>query len=442
MTCPSCELLLERKLSGVPGVARVDVHHKTGTARITSRGDVLPDMERIASVIEEAGYSVIDGRAPSLAMLSPDKRKWMEIGASILVIFALYKLLAAFDLVALAPAASGALSVGGIFLIGLVAGTSSCLAVTGGLLLALAAKHNELHQAETPWQKFRPLLQFNIGRLISYFVLGGLVGLLGRSITLSTSMTGYVNIAVALIMLYLALSILNIIPKGMFPLRPPKKLSRRIAELSESDHPAAPLALGAFTFFLPCGFTQSLQLAALASGHFVTGAAIMFTFALGTLPSLIGISALSSSLRGRGSRWFLHFTGTVVLVLAFWNLQSGFRLIGVDATFSRPPTVTTIGDPNVTIDAQGRQILYLHVVPEGYEPSAFTIEAGRETWVYARGEGAYGCQTSLTSPSHNLAIQVQEGDNWLGPIHNPTRSFLLTCSMGMYKVNVNVVAPS
>ena len=93
------------------------------------------------------------------------------------------------------------------------------------------------------------------------------------------------SIAVALIMLWLALMILQVIPKGSFPIRPPKTLSRWVANLSESDHPMAPFTLGAMTFFLPCGFTQSLQLVALASGSFVTGAFTMFIFALGTLPS-------------------------------------------------------------------------------------------------------------------------------------------------------------
>jgi hypothetical protein len=199
------------------------------------------------------------------------------------------------------------------------------------------------------------------------------------------------------------------------------------------------------TFFLPCGFTQSLQLAALASGNFMTGAMIMFIFALGTLPSLLGISIISSTATGNFSRLFLRFTGALVLLLALWNLNSGLSLMGVDASsFATPTTVETVGnDPNVTIDANGRQILYLHVTRGGYQPSSFTIQAGKETWVYAKGEGAYGCETMLTTaPEYATPIQVKEGDNWLGPIKNPTQSFLLTCSMGMVRSKVNVVGAS
>ncbi len=438
MTCASCELLLERKLKAIPGIKDVDISHRTGIARITAKSDQLPSAERITAAIEKAGYMIIDENAPSITTLSPDKRKWMEIGVALLIIFAGYKLLQAFDLVSLAPSTSGALSLGGVLLIGLVAGTSSCLAVTGGLLLALAAKHNELHQAETPWQKFQPLLHFNIGRLASYFVLGGLVGTLGQSITLSTRMTGYLNIAVALIMLYLALSILEVIPKGSFPLRPPKKLSRWIANLSESDHPAAPLVLGAFTFFLPCGFTQSLQLVALASGSFITGAMTMFVFALGTLPSLIGISAISSTATGNFSRLFLRFSGSLVLLLALFNLHSGFALTGIDLSHvfatsnqqGNAPAPTTVGDV---------QEVSMRVEAGYYEPSNLTIKAGVPVRWKIDGTEAYGCTSILTIPSLNISKPLRSGENIIEFTAPQRGTLAFMCSMGMVRGSFTVI---
>lgn len=437
MTCASCELLLEKKLKAVPGVKSVDVDHKTGMARITAQADALPSFERISSVIEKAGYSILDENAPSVSTLSPDKRKWMEIGASLLIIFALYKFLQVFDLVSLAPSTSGALSLGGIFVIGLVAGTSSCLAVTGGLLLALAAKHNEIHHAKTPWQKFKPLLHFNIGRLVSYFILGGLVGILGKSITLSTRMSGYMNIFVALIMLYLALSILEIIPKGSFPIRPPKKLSRWIANLSESDHPAAPFTLGAFTFFLPCGFTQSLQLAALASGSFLTGGLMMFIFALGTLPSLLGISAISSTARGRFSHVFLRFSGALVFLLALFNLNSGFALTGIDVSRVFATDNQEAGSaPSLN---GGVQEVSMKVTRYGYEPQNLTIKAGVPVRWKVDGTGAAGCTSIMTIPSLNVSQALRTGENIIEFTPPSKGQLAFMCSMGMVRGSFTVI---
>ncbi len=437
MTCASCELLLERKLKTVPGVKDVDINHKTGIARITADADHLPSQERIASVVHKAGYSLAGEGAPTVSSVDPEKRKWMEIGGSLIIIFALYKLLQAFDIVSLAPSTSGALSFGGILVIGLVAGTSSCLAVAGGLLIAIAAKYNEVHQAETPWEKFKPLLQFNIGRLVSYFVLGGIVGLLGQSVTLSTKMTGYMSIGIAFIMLYLALTILQIIPKGSFPIRPPKKLSRWIANLSDSNHPAAPFALGALTFFLPCGFTQSLQLVALASGSFMTGALTMFIFALGTLPSLLGISAISSTAKGNASRLFLRFAGTFVFVLALANMNSGFALTGMNlASAFNSPQQAPAAAPAVNGDVQE---VSMAVTRSGYQPSNITIKAGIPVRWKVDGTGAAGCTSILTIPALNVSQALRSGENIVEFTATQKGQLAFMCSMGMVRGSFTVL---
>jgi sulfite exporter TauE/SafE len=74
--------------------------------------------------------------------------------------------------------------------------------------------------------------------------------------------------------------------------RIPKFLAHKIHDLSTRGTKGAALALGASTFFLPCGFTQALQLYVLSKGSFVIGALTMLAFVLGTLPALTSLSAL------------------------------------------------------------------------------------------------------------------------------------------------------
>ncbi len=431
MTCASCELLLERKLKTVPGILKVSVNHKTGTATIIADAKNLPNEKQISAVVRKAGYSLTDEQMPTVTTVSDDKQKWMEIGVSLIVIIALYKFLQAFDLVSLAPTADTALSFGGIFLIGLVAGTSSCLAVTGGLLLAMAAKYNEVNRSHSSWEKFMPLAHFNVGRLVSYVVLGGVVGVIGQSITLSIQMTAYMNMIIAVVMLWIALSILQIVPRGSF-VTPPKWLSRKIAALTESRHPAAPFLLGAGTFFLPCGFTQSLQLVALASGSFVSGAMTMGIFALGTLPSLLGISAISSTAKGRSSELFLRFAGTLVLVLALFNFRSGFALTGIplDSMFKRVP----VAENPAPAFVGSVQNVAMKVTASAYEPSQIVIKAGQAVRWMVDGKEATGCTSTIVVPSLGIRQSLKSGMNEISFTAPTTPGQVpFSCSMGMVR---------
>lgn len=430
MTCDSCSLLLERKFKAIKGIRAAKVNHRTGRAHLTFEKGKHPSMDTLATIVRGAGYHL---RGDSVIQPVNDGtgHQWIEIGAALIVMFAIGKLLQVFDLVSLAPSTSGALTIGGIFLIGIVAGTSSCLAVTGGLLLAVAAKYNEKHRSVTGWQKFVPLLQFNIGRVLSYFVLGGVVGWLGQSITLSAQMTGMLNIVVALVMLWLALTILQIVPKGVFPVRPPRWLSHRIADLSDNPHPLAPLSLGALTFFLPCGFTQSLQLAALASGSFSIGALIMGTFALGTLPALLGISALSATMKGRGSRWFLRLSGATVLLLALFNLQSGLALAGFNLGGG--------GESVAAIERAGAQEISMSVTSYSFEPSNLTIKAGVPVRWIVDGTQASGCTSVLSIPSLNLTKYLTAGENIVEFTAPSKGNLAFSCGMGMVRGNFTVL---
>ncbi len=334
-----------------------------------------------------------------------------------------------------------AAGLGAVFLIGLTAAFSTCMALVGGLLVSVSAKWYETYNPKNRWDKFRPLLQFNVGRLIGYFLFGGIVGLIGTALAPTVQMTGVLTIVIAIVMIMLGLNILKIVPKKYCSIPLPRSFVMKIRGLAESKHPLMPGLLGALTFFVPCGFTQSMQILALASGSFLSGALIMFVFALGTLPSLLGISAASSMLEGSYGRHFFKFAGAFSLFLGLLNLNSGFILTGVDLQNAvvqalRPAMGQT---KNVTIDENGKQIITITVTDDGYYPNNITIDPGIDTWIYAVApNGVSGCATMLTAPTYNLSTPIQVGENWLGPIKNPTKDFVIACSMGMLKANIHV----
>ena len=222
-------------------------------------------------------------------------RDYVEIGAAFLILAAIVLALDRLDLLPQRLTVSDEMSYGLIFAIGLVASVSSCMAVAGGLLVAVAAKYNDMSRDLTSFQRLQPHLYFNAGRIVSYTLLGGAIGALGSTLTLSPEITGILSIAASAVMILLGLQMLRLFP-ALTRLVPtmPKALSHRIHDFAERETKGGAFVLGAATFFLPCGFTQALQLYVLAKASFVVGALTMLAFSVGTLPALLSLSAMSS----------------------------------------------------------------------------------------------------------------------------------------------------
>src|ERR1700694_2498566 len=132
-------------------------------------------------------------------------RDYVEIGAAVVILGGILLILKQLDFLPQNFSMSAEMSYPLIFMIGLVASVSSCMAVTGGLLVAIAAKYNETHGSLSTAERIKPLVYFNAGRIIAYTVLGGAIGALGSALTLSATVNGILMIAVSIIIILLCL---------------------------------------------------------------------------------------------------------------------------------------------------------------------------------------------------------------------------------------------
>src|SRR5882724_8313490 len=298
-------------------------------------------------------------------------RDYVEIGAAFLIIVAILFGLGQLDLLPNQFGVSESMSYGLVFVIGLVASVSSCIAVTGGLLVAVAAKYNEASTALTPVQRIKPHIYFNAGRILSYTLLGGAIGALGSALTLSPEINGVLTLVASAVMILLGLQMLRLLP-ALTRLLPtmPKSFSHFIHDLAERDANGGAFVLGAATFFLPCGFTQALQLYVLAKGSFAVGALTMLAFSLGTLPALLSLSMVSSFATGMFQRYFLKLAGAAVVLLGIFNIESGLTLTGAGTETS----ATILGDTKQESQAStqpvpivgGKQIVDMRIVGYSY----------------------------------------------------------------------------
>lgn len=447
MTCRSCELTVERKWKQIVGVKNVSVNASTGRARIELEG-IAPSIKQLQTVLDDDKYHVYQGSKKNIPLaIQKGKRPsfWRLVGLFALV-FLIGHIFTSLGLLKTNFSVGSNVSFGAIFLIGLVAASSSCIAITGGLLLSAAAKFNERYASVAPMARMRPVFLFIAGRVASYTILGGLLGVVGAALSPSPTVTAIIAIIAALYMFIMGLDMLHIAPSWLKSIMPrmPKSLSHKIMDAEGKEHPLAPIGLGAATFFLPCGFTQALQLYALTTHSFTAGALTLLAFALGTAPALFALGWASNSLKGKAGRFFLQFSGALVVVLGLWNIQNGLTILGYPISFpslggSSVAEAANPNDPNVTMD--GNTQVVKMAINGGYQPSHVTFRAGKPVRWEIDGTKAGGCTGSLISRQLGIQKFLQPGVNTIDLPPQQPGEIAFSCSMGMIRGSFTVLPP-
>lgn len=321
MHCAACEFMLEDKLAAVEGVTNVKANLKNNS--VTVSGSLSEDPAHLAgtltSLVFSNGYRVTTEAANS----AKNHREFVvaiPAAGAFIVAFLLLQKLGLVNLVS-----SGEVTYGTAFVVGLIASVSTCLAVVGGLVLSIsanAAKNNGHWQSQA---------LFHGGRLGGFFILGGVIGVLGKVFQLGFMGTAILSIVVAIVMFILGLNLLDTFRTTKhLQLRMPKMFAKQATRAGVSSHGLAPLLAGIATFFLPCGFTQSMQIFTLTTGNYLTGGLTMLAFALGTLPmlALLSFGALEIAHKPwKGT--FFKATGIVVIAFALFNLWNGLTTLGI-----------------------------------------------------------------------------------------------------------------
>ena len=438
MTCRSCEIRITKYLSKLRGVEIMEVSSPRARAVIHSARP-LP-YATLEKAIRLAGYEI--GETP---WLERDPKVWATAGAGLGVVAVLAVIAQVTGLTELASGA-GDLSQGGsvvAMLLGLAAGVSTCMALVGGLVLALSASFQaSTSTPATGLRAMRPAFVFLVGRVAGYALFGAALGALGASITMPPLLTAGLMIAVAVVMTILGTRLTGLSPRiaGWSPTLP-MGLGTSLGlggggVATYSDTRAA--GLGAASFFLPCGFTQAIQIFALSTGSPLFGAALLGTFAVGTAPGLLALAGLPVVVPTRARPTLLRLVGVVVIAFGFLNGGAGLQLAGIEL-----PGIGTVAAaaPSSTFAEDGTQLLTTYQEAAGYSPRNVTIYAGFKTEWTIVSKTVTTCAASLIIPSFDFGTQLRIGPNKLRFEALQPGVIRYSCAMGMYSGSITVVEP-
>ena len=436
MHCDACSTLITSQFKKVDGVRGVKVDLGAQTAEISYDGHA-PHMAALKARAEKFGYTVSISRPAPAGQQKIPLWQW---GVAVLIAGGLIGLVALFQrsgLMSAIGAASAGASYGVALLVGVVASLSTCLAVVGAIVIAFAETYQAAPGESSASAVVRPNILFHVGRIATFAVLGGVLGLIGGELSISGRFMSLLTMTVAVFMLLLGLNILGFAPSlTRLGIKMPARLTAGLDTMKTSHSPVMPLALGGLTFFLPCGFTQSMQIMALGSGSIVRGALIMGLFAVGTLPVLFTAGITASWTRQHRVVVFQKAAGLLVIAFAIFTLTSGARLFGFtgrvtpDTVTTPPVTTPPITTPPVTTPATSQRI-EMHVKYSGFEPAVLHVKKGVPVTFAIFGDEVTGCTNHIIIPALNISKDIAPGENDITFTPTVTGRIPYSCWMGM-----------
>jgi sulfite exporter TauE/SafE len=201
------------------------------------------------------------------------------------------------------------------FLVGIM-GSVHCAGMCGPIALALPMG------GKAGWHLLGGRLTYNGGRIVTYALLGFLVGAIGRGI----AVLGYQQtLSIVLGALLIGTSIAPSAIRSVLPRVPgadafQRRVSGTLSSLFRRRSVAALFLVGVLNGFLPCGFVVAALAGAATTGSEAGGAMFMAGFGAGTVPIMLALSMAGYTLPG-------PFRARLVALLPWFGVVLGILLI-------------------------------------------------------------------------------------------------------------------
>lgn len=438
MTCGACESRIENNLKNKNGISNVKANHSAGTVEVEFEEKIIKK-EEIIKEIEKLHY-IISNKEDN----NNESIKTIAILFIILLIYIVIKHTIGFNFL---PVIDQNMSYSMLFIVGIIT-SLHCMAMCGGINLSQCVKKEELDKEITLKQKIQPSFLYNLGRVTSYTLIGGIVGAIGSVFSFSNFTQGLIQIIAGLLMLIMGMKMINLFPfLKKINIRMPKFFANK---LYSNKIKKGPFYIGLLNGLMPCGPLQTMQLYALGTGSFFAGALSMFFFSIGTVPLMFGLGALSTILSNNFTKNMMKISAILIVVLGINMASRGIVLSGIDfSSILNKVNSTSSIDGNIdtkenngTISTQNgnvQEITTKLTSPSDYP--TITVKAGIPVKWTISAEKKYlnGCNNEIVIPKYNIEQKLNVGDTIIEFTPDQTGTFAYSCWMGMIRGKIKVV---
>lgn len=419
MTCSSCEARVENAALKTEGVHKAKASF-TGQYLDIEYDEETVKLKKIKEEILKAGYST-------------EKSDLKFFG--ILIIAAAVAMLGfntrGFNMEATLTNAS----YGVLFLAGVLT-SIHCVGMCGGIMLTQSISS----ESKNKFEALKPTLLYNAGRVISYTILGAVIGAAGSAFSLSIKSKAAVQIIAGAFMIMMGFNMAGFGIFRKFQLHMPKSFCKIKGKYS------SPFVVGLLNGLMPCGPLQTMQIFALGTSSPVKGALAMFAFSLGTVPLMLAFGGLSGLLSKGYTKRLLKMSGVLVIVLGLIMGNRGFAIIGITPAnvfaFDKEE-ISASGEntnPNVAkaVIEDGVQVIRMTVNNQGFVPNAFYVQKGIPVKWIIDGKEINTCNNAIIVPSMDLQKVVKSGENII-EFTPSDKDINFSCWMGMIGGVIRVV---
>ena len=439
MVCVNCENLIEEVLLEKDGVTKVEALYGEGTVKIDYDEDKI-SISDLIKIINEEGYKAFDPNKKIINENVNSKNKKSinkdEDNTFLILIIVLGGLLflnkfGLLNIFNAFPTPDENTSYGMLFIIGLFT-SLHCVSMCGGINLSQCL-NSDVTSNKGKLSTTKPAFLYNLGRVISYTIFGGIVGGIGSVISFTGWMQGLIQLIAGIFMIIMGLNMLNIFP-WLRKLNP--KMPKFFAKKFKSKNNNSPFFVGLLNGLMPCGPLQAMQIYALSTGSVTKGAISMFLFSLGTVPLMFGIGVLSSYMSKKFSNKVMKFGAILVVVLGFVMFNNGLALSGIN--ISQGSGANSAVRAEIQNDVQ---VVTTELKGRRYEP--IIVEVGKPVkWNIQASDGSInGCNNRMLIREYGIEKSLESGDNIIEFTPTKTGTYTYSCWMGMIRSKIYVVNP-
>lgn len=168
-------------------------------------------------------------------------------------------------------------------------GSLHCLGMCGPLAIGVARIGNH-----SRYGLISHTLQYNLGRIMTYAVIGGTFGLAGELIVMANFQKTFTILSgvILIIMFLFALDLEGLLFKSKAYRHLFEIISKRLNYLVKIGAQRYPFLFGVMNGIMPCGLVYLALAGSLTVGNWLEGSVFMIFFGVGTLPAMLGIILL------------------------------------------------------------------------------------------------------------------------------------------------------